>query len=479
MTTAPPAVAAAVRTQRVATERRLHGWPLALARLAVTFVALTAVAFFMAGVPARIAQLQALCAAGGDCAPGQLSAADAAALGTHGLSLAIYAPLLVAIEIAFALVYLLVALIIFLRRADGRMALFVSLMLALWGTTFTATMAALPVLHPTWFPAIAALRFLGAAALTLFFYLFPDGHFVPRWARWLALVWVVAQVPQYFAPQSAFNPLRWEPGRYVAVSAGFLAVMVAVQIYRYHAVSGPAQRRQTKWVVLGIGVALAGYSGMLLLDLLAPGLAHPGTGGYVARAAATDALLAAIPISIAIAILRARLYDIDRLINRALVYGSLTAILAALYAASVVVLQLAVGMRAGEQSPVTLAASTLIIAAVFQPLRRRLQRGIDRRFYRRRYDAARAIEVFGHSVRGEIELGHLSEQLLAVVGRTMEPEHISLWLSAPPAEARVSAGAPPLFSHAQAGEMGLAATAATGEADFATTSTAPTAPHSS
>lgn len=464
MTTAPPAVASAVTIQRAAEERRLHGWPLALARLAVAAMALAAVAFFAAGVPARIAQLQTLCAAG-TCAPGQVSTADAAALGRDGLSLTIYGPLLVASEIAFSVVYLLVALVIFARRSADRMALFVSLMLALWGTTFTGTMAALAARHPVWLPAITAVRFLGAAALTVFFYIFPDGRFVPHWARWLALVWVVTQIPQYFAPDSALNPLHWEPVRYVAVSAGFLAVMVAVQVYRYRAVSGLAQRRQTKWVVLGIGAALVGYTAVLLFGLLAPSLARPGTLGYVLRAAATDTLLAAIPISIAIAILRARLYDIDRLINRALVYGSLTAILTALYAASVVALQLAVGVRAGEQSPIALAASTLIIAAAFQPLRRRLQRGIERRFYRRRYDAARAIEAFGQTLRGEIELGHLSEQLLAVVERTMEPAHISLWLSAPPAEARISAGAMPLASRARAGGAGLATT--------------PTAPHGS
>jgi hypothetical protein len=211
--------------------------------------------------------------------------------------------------------------------------------------------------------------------------------------------------------------------------------MVAIQVYRYRFVSGPTQRRQTKWVVLGIAVALAGYTAVLLVGLLAPSAVRPATLGYIALTAATDIVLAAIPVSLAIAILRAHLYDIDRLINRALVYTSLTAVLATLYATCIIALQLAIGVHAGKQSAVALAASTLVTAAAFQPLRRRLQRGIDRRFYRRRYDATRAIEAFSYTLRGELELTRLSEQLLAAVARTMEPEHISLWLCAPPAPA--------------------------------------------
>jgi hypothetical protein len=134
------------------------------------------------------------------------------------------------------------------------------------------------------------------------------------------------------------------------------------------------------------------------------------------------------PIAIGIAILRYRLYEIDTLINRTLVYGALTAILAALYFSGIVVLQRVFVAFTGEQSTLAVVASTLVIAALFNPLRRRVQAFVDRRFYRRKYDAAKTLEAFSAKLRNETDLEALSDNLVGVVKETMQPAHASLWL---------------------------------------------------
>ncbi len=401
-------------------------------RIAAMLAGLALVALFGIAVPARMHALVTHCTSSPPCAAGEPAPGVA-----HQLPPATYALALVMGEITFALLHLLVALVIFWRRPRDPVALFVAFTLVAWGTTFPPTLLALPAAHPAWFWPVEAVRFAGAALVTLLFYVFPDGRFRPGWAGILAAIWIGSQVPKYFAPGSFLNPDNWPPLLLAAASAGFLAVMVALQVYRYMWVSDLRQRRQTKWVVLGIACALAGYVALLLLHALAPAPTQPGTLGYVAVASGEAAFVALLPLSIGVAILRDRLYDIDLLINRTLVYGALTVTLAAVYAAVVVVLQQLIRTLTGRQQgqdTLAIVVSTLTIAALFQPLRVRIQHGIDRRFYRRRYNAAKTLTAFGQALRVEMDLGQLTRHLLATVERTMEPAHVSLWLAPPRAD---------------------------------------------
>ena len=194
---------------------------------------------------------------------------------------------------------------------------------------------------------------------------------------------------------------------------------IASVVVRFHRSRG-IERQQLKWFLYAaapIPYFPISDSGPLVLDAVAFGW-----------------VLIGLPAAIGIAVLRYRLYDIDVVINRTLVYGALTVTLALVYLGSVVGLQRLLSPMVGEGNQLAVVASTLLIAALFGPLRRRVQSLIDRRFYRRKYDARRTLETFSVKLRGVSDLDGLSEELLAVVHETVQPEHASLWLRAPERE---------------------------------------------
>jgi len=213
------------------------------------------------------------------------------------------------------------------------------------------------------------------------------------------------------------------------------------QIYRYRRVSTRAERQQTKWVVFGIVIAVTGIFVVLpMLSFFFPALNQSNTpSSVIFGLAAYPLVLLSIPVSVGIAVLRYRLYDIDVLINRTLVYGTLTGVLALFYAGSIIVLQALVRQLTGgtSQSQLVTVASTLLIAALFQPLRHGIQSIIDRRFYRRKYDAARTLAAFSATLRDEVDLNQVREELVAVVQETMQPSHVSLWLREDEHESKV------------------------------------------
>ena len=226
---------------------------------------------------------------------------------------------------------------------------------------------------------------------------------------------------------SLFNLLIWI-GTFLFIL--ILGAALYSQMYRYRHVSTPLERQQTKWVVYGIALwlllmLLSSIPYYYLLNL-PPGSPSPWWVPFTAWVWFFS--LAILPISLTIAVMRYRLYDIDILINRGLVYGSLTVMLALVYFGSVVVLQSLFRSLSGQQAPIAIVVSTLIIAALFQPLRQRSQAFVDRRFYRRKYDTEKTLEAFAVTVRDEVDLNKLNETLLNVAVDTMQPTDVSLWL---------------------------------------------------
>jgi hypothetical protein len=259
----------------------------------------------------------------------------------------------------------------------------------------------------------------------------PDGELPsPGWVAYsrlctavIALAFLVVLVnPGSLDYDGIGNPLavEWADSLVPLVALLPLAVGGAIASVgiRYRRSHG-AERLQLRWVALGGAVTAAGFLFTFALGLLG--------ADTEALAPLYLAAFSAIPVAIGIAVLRHRLFDVDVVINRALVYGALSATLAALYAISVLVLQLALGdLTAG--SDLAVAGSTLAVAAAFRPARSRIQHEVDRRFFRRRYDARRTLEVFSGRIRDQVDLGAVDAELRAMVIETMQPSHVSLWL---------------------------------------------------
>lgn len=268
---------------------------------------------------------------------------------------------------------------------------------------------------------------------------FPDGRLVSRRWRWLvrfALVFSVsgavhsALSPGEMQDSGMVNPLGIEALRPVfdlletlvfALYFPLLFASAASLVVRFRR-SGSVERQQIKWLALAALAIPVWFLTNAPIQAAAPNLF------FVMDALVVFAL---IPLAAGIAILRYRLYDIDVLINRALVYGALTASLALVYFGGIAVLQGLFRALGGGESQLAIVASTLVIAALFNPVKRRIQGFIDRRFYRSKYDAAKTLRVFSTTLRDETDLDALGDGLVGVVRETMQPEHASLWLRAP------------------------------------------------
>src|SRR5215204_2716086 len=410
------------------TPTTLRGSWLFLARVAWVVVAITALAIIVFSVPSSFEFFRSVCtAASGVCserAVGKPTPEGVRALLEAGLSLSTYAFLNVAVDKVADFVWIAVGALIFLRRSDDRMALLVSLFLVTFGTAVDTTDAeALVSSQPAWRLPVQGVLIVGVTCSMLFFLLFPGGRFMPRWTRWLAVTFITFMVSRDLFPALYSRPPALEAVSYL-VFVGIVVCITWSLVYRYRRVSSAEQRRQTRWVVFGTALAIAGSFVQLPVDLQLIDGDTPLVLLLINIVFTSSFLL--IPLSVAV--LRSRLFDIDVLINRALVYGLLTAMLVGLYFGGIVVLQRGFVALTGEKYTLAVVVSTLVIAALFNPLRRRTQSLIDRRFYRSKYDAGKTLEAFSATLRDETDLGALSDDLVAVVTETMQPTHVSLWL---------------------------------------------------
>lgn len=346
----------------------------------------------------------------------------------------------IAIEIAVMVMCGLNAVLLFRLRSKDWLALLTAAGLV------SFTLHITPALN-TWMLANPNLAFIGiifksiALGLSfLFLYLFPGGFYAPRWIRVFILLWIVWAFLWLLFPQSFFNfrdPYSISLIGFVLLM-GWWSIGIFAQMYRYYRVSGPVERQQTKLVTFGAAVVAFAYilfvpARQLMAYLPRPVLAE--VAFYMVAPYAYLITVMLIPITITFSIFRYRLWDIDLIIRRTLVYSALTATLAVIYLGTVLLLQSLMFGWLSRVSGTVLVLSTLVVATLTNPLRMRIQRDIDRRFFRQRYDAEKALEAFSVVLNDEVDLDVLRDRLMVVVEETVQPAFVGLWMAplSPPA----------------------------------------------
>ncbi len=395
-----------------------------VARLFWIAIAASSIGLSLYYLPASFAFETTVCPPAG-CADGigALTAESAARLAQFQITPQQFGLISTGISLLTAIVFCAVGLLIFVR-GQGRIAYLLALALVLYGTMPLSAGAESG--NPVVSLLFSTYNYLLFVSLVLGFYLFPNGRFVPGWSQWVALALFVTEFFYSYFPNAPFSPHNFFPPLELAIWVGALVLIPVAQIYRYWRVSTRVERQQTKWVVAGLALVLAGVVLFYTVGVLLPPahrlLLQPFTLVLL------NLLLLFVPVTLAIAMLRYRLFDIDLLLRRTLLYALLTLALAVVYVGSVVVLQRAFGSITGQDSQLAAVISTLAISLLFMPLRRKLQESIDRRFYRRKYDAEQALAAFAARCRDETEVDLLVEELRRVLQQTMEPAGVAVWL---------------------------------------------------
>ena len=422
---------AGASTEPSAHERLRNAW-LSVARVAWVAVVMPTVVLFVLGLVVGFSQLRAVCTADA-CRTVQLSPAQAELHQQLGLPLDFYAGYTTFVFAVFGFVCFAVATLLFWRRSYDWMALLVSFFLVLLGAGAMPVIESVGLIQPqlAWMGSLPFL--LANAMLPAIFGLFPDGRFVPQWMRWLAPAWLVrmAVVAITYTPPSGAI-LSGPPS---PLTVGVLAAGIGAQVYRYRRVSTPLQRQQTKWAVFGFGAFLVYLLIIILADTLVGTL--PGASPmrlvfshYVAPAMVCTQILI-IPVSLAISILRYRLWDVDVVINRALVYSALTAIIVGLY----VLVVGALGALFQTRGSLLLAIlATGLAALFFQPLRQRLQRGVNRLMYGLgRDDPYAVLARLGQRLEGALVPDAVLPTVAATVREVLRLPYVAVYLQHGPA----------------------------------------------
>lgn len=372
------------------------------------------------GFPLGYTYLHTVCPSGCSLTPG-----NARALEQIGISITFYTNLYMVIQVLYILVSVGIALLIVFKKPGRWVPLGLSCFLIWFSAYEGADYPALVSAYPGLNVPVQLLLLLGGGIVGFYaFVTFPNGKIGSRWVLWFYLVNVLEGVLGVFITTSVFVVIN--------NMFGLLSfpLLVGVLIYRSRRLLNVRERAAVKWIIVALSIFIPT---VILLFVILPAVVPADSFALLIVNIAGFFGCGINIAGILMAVLYANAFDIDVFVRRTLVYTFLTAILALLYVGMVFGSQFVFATFSPQaaQSPLILVASTLVIAALFQPLRHRIQRSIDRRFYRSRYDAHKTVATFSSTLRQEVDLDTLHEQLLAIVQETMKPAHVSLWLRTP------------------------------------------------
>lgn len=359
------------------------------------------------------------------CLAMQIDLGQVMTLRDRGISLEFYAGLMTLILILLFLTNLAIGVFLYLHKQGHWLVILTSLMLitSIQADLYRAFLTEYPELENL----VSLAGLLNFTLLIIFFYVFPSGSFQPRWTGALALFWVAVLIGfTYWLDQGMFTQEITSP-LVIFILSGLIVSSLLVMILRYRYVFGVDQKRRARWVVYGVTVTLLGE---LLLQVLKAILTIIDQNAFLFIGWNILTLLWSIilPISILFAVLSNALMDIDVLIRRTLAYSILTLTLFLVYILSVLGLQRIFELAIGQSSALVSMISTLIIAALFTPFRRRIHDSINRLFYRQQYNTEIAFQQFTTSVREDVDLEKINSLLVDTLQRTLRPEFLSLWI---------------------------------------------------
>lgn len=416
-----------VRTKAAVPVRQSGLW-LTVTRILWVIVALTSLGIFINAVPLFYQEQTTLSA---QAFPLEWPRGEIQAVLTElDLSPNAVAELIITTDAISFLIFTAVGFLIFLKKSDEWIGWFSSLLLVLFGWVNSYSVITWANSQAEVALAFDVINNLVWSGFFIFLYIFPDGRFVPRWTRFLVLVALVWTIGKIFLPLPA-----WDEGFGLILNLTIFGVGVFGQVQRYRMISGPAQRQQTKWLVFSVVIIFViSLIVIVILPLVFPTLNQIGAPGLfkeiILMGTIISLILLLVPISFAISILRYRLWDIDVVINRALIYGTLTTILAAIFAGSLSLMdQITEDIFGDGSTALTATVSTILVASIFQPLRDRVETWINKRFYPEKLGLAKEFYEFEPHIVGSINTSELLKVTVQRVSKMMQSKFGAIYLN--------------------------------------------------